>query len=392
MENQNSKDTLSSEVPTTNTAKPSAPSSSNYGKRSWVKWFLVYLIIAAVIYAGVYYLLQSKQNPKPYSTTVPTPTIISQPTPTPDPTANWKTYTDKNKTFTFKYPSNWEEPTVNLQSTHTDYSFSSANLFIKVGFSYNQNLGRALTYQEEIANEEKFALSTKNITVSGIQTKKYIEKFGVVHNDDIVILKGKDLNTIYKISMPFYRADDENTFDQILSTFKFLDQKQTDETANWKTYTNTKLKFTFRYPQEWIIKNLPNGAWASLESPDYQVDDQEHIDSVAKNGAEMGIPMSNDAGGEKSYTSYFGQVREGMIVKSGDISSPEKIFNIRRVNIAGKTTLVYDFQSTSKPKLMGVRSEIVLMDGKYYNFEMIYASEYYKETFNQILSTFRFVE
>jgi hypothetical protein len=44
----------------------------------------------------------------------------------------------------------------------------------------------------------------------------------------------------------------EEIIDQILSTFKFLDQSQTDETANWKTYTSTKYGITFKYPQNFM--------------------------------------------------------------------------------------------------------------------------------------------
>jgi hypothetical protein len=36
----------------------------------------------------------------------------------------------------------------------------------------------------------------------------------------------------------------------MLSTFKFLDQSQTDETANWKTYDDKRYGFQFRYPPE----------------------------------------------------------------------------------------------------------------------------------------------
>ncbi|MBM3209669.1 hypothetical protein FJZ40_05290, partial [Candidatus Shapirobacteria bacterium] len=45
----------------------------------------------------------------------------------------------------------------------------------------------------------------------------------------------------------------EETFDQILSTFKFLDQSETAETAGWKVYTSTKHKVTFKYPASWYI-------------------------------------------------------------------------------------------------------------------------------------------
>ena len=49
-------------------------------------------------------------------------------------------------------------------------------------------------------------------------------------------------------------ANEPEVFDQILSTFKFTDQKQADGTENWKTYTNDQYGFSIKYPSESILK------------------------------------------------------------------------------------------------------------------------------------------
>ncbi|MBI1982333.1 MAG: hypothetical protein HYS68_02000 [Candidatus Levybacteria bacterium] len=79
------------------------PSPYNYGKRGWIKWGLIYLAIAIIIYGGIYYFFLSKQGLKPYSNAYPT--IASSPTPTLYETGNWKTYAS-NKIM-FKYPPNF---------------------------------------------------------------------------------------------------------------------------------------------------------------------------------------------------------------------------------------------------------------------------------------------
>lgn len=59
------------------------------------------------------------------------------------------------------------------------------------------------------------------------------------------------------------------TYDQILSTFKFVDENQTD-TTNWKTYLNTQYNYSLKHPMEWqeIIDPKSEGKEFTLKSPD----------------------------------------------------------------------------------------------------------------------------
>lgn len=59
-----------------------------------------------------------------------------------------------------------------------------------------------------------------------------------------------------------------------------------DETANWKTYTNTKLKLEFKYPTSWIIKDL--------QKPSEEID--EKIESKGSEG-DIDIVAWNEAYG-----------------------------------------------------------------------------------------------
>ena len=48
----------------------------------------------------------------------------------------------------------------------------------------------------------------------------------------------------------------EELFNQILSTFKFTDSssQSSADTSTWKTYTDTALGFSFKYPEKLTLK------------------------------------------------------------------------------------------------------------------------------------------
>lgn len=87
---------------------PPSPSSSSNKTKYVLLGLLILLIITAV--GGAYYLGVAKQqsavqkNNHPITATIkPSPTS----TPSPDLTENWKTYSDSNNHFSFKYPQEW---------------------------------------------------------------------------------------------------------------------------------------------------------------------------------------------------------------------------------------------------------------------------------------------
>jgi len=151
--------------------------------------------------------------------------VSPTPTPTPDITANWKVFTASS--FSIKYPSDWAEPTTQLLSGDTRHVFQPNNLTITVGSGgiYSQTLGKKESYDEIVTNENKNAPNTKDIIVSRIPAKEYINTIGASTIEPEVVLNGPN-NNVYIISMPFPTGTDPALFDQILSTFKFLDESQ----------------------------------------------------------------------------------------------------------------------------------------------------------------------
>jgi hypothetical protein len=142
----------------------------------------------------------------------------ASPIVTPAPVPAWKTFSDDGN-FTFDYPSSWESPTRYEQSTHTEYVFP-ANLSIRVGFSYDQNRQRPLTYEEELADLKKYSVSAKPVTVAGIPTRMYYGKVlhGGVRTIDVLLTSPTGLLT--QISFSDYGSEEE--FVHLLSTFRFL--------------------------------------------------------------------------------------------------------------------------------------------------------------------------
>src|SRR3989344_3439634 len=70
------------------------------------KLFLLLAISAVgLLSAGVGYYAALQQKNIAYVLPSAAPQVVS----TPDQTANWKTYTNKEVDFSFKYPSSWKE-------------------------------------------------------------------------------------------------------------------------------------------------------------------------------------------------------------------------------------------------------------------------------------------
>lgn len=95
------------QTPTSIIPPPEQPPPSN---RSWLKWVLVIIFVALLSSGGTYFILNQKSTEQ----LTTTPTVVQTPSPTPNPdlnrepngsaaTANWKTYTNSELGFSFKY-------------------------------------------------------------------------------------------------------------------------------------------------------------------------------------------------------------------------------------------------------------------------------------------------
>lgn len=207
--------------------------------------FIIAIILTGGIFIGRY--LNSSQN-IPVKEVIPTPTLYPSPTVTsiPDPTASWKTYTNPQYKFEFKYPpdifikTDLSEPEliIKLSSDQSFDLYKMGALMIKVypgdidRFTRKDNLKDADTPIQNILNDELGYSSLK---------KKWGEKVkGNFWGDTPwsyyqIYIPHPDNSSGISYYIKTDKSDDPGyggtssqitTASQILSTFRFLDNKQ----------------------------------------------------------------------------------------------------------------------------------------------------------------------
>lgn len=178
--------------------------------------------------------------------------LTAESTPNPAETANWKTYTNNKYLFAVKYPDNWTA--IESVSPKTPYlaniTFGPTKT-IQQGGSFGLAV-RNQTGDEYLASlkKEGFAVVDSIITTIGGKeataytftrndTPKSQWKEVVAQNDNVLFVFSSGAN-----------SDQENIFDQMFSTFKFIGN---EETSDWKTYIKNDFNFSFKYPNEFIL-------------------------------------------------------------------------------------------------------------------------------------------
>lgn len=123
--------------------------------------------------------------------------------------------------------------------------------------SYEGDFNQALNEKSSLG-EGKNVFKIDNLKIAGQNAVQFVQKS----------LPGDPTETFYSVKtwmvykdMNYYFvfSGDEDfikqnlkLYNNILSTFEFLDQNPTD-TSNWKTYTNAKYGYYIKYPESWIV-------------------------------------------------------------------------------------------------------------------------------------------
>jgi hypothetical protein len=192
----------------------------------------IIILILLVLVGGAYYFGITKNK------TVPSLVVPVQPSSSPvaqpiaDPTANWKTYTNKEYGFTVKYPSDAKLRISQSESSDRmlvvafdspnaifDHLFKSGGYSFEISMQTQKNfntLDEYLSFQKEHSMYENILPKTYN-NVIGYLFKNDKGYSGLNFIYQGFVAKNNDL--FYTIN--YFTDEDLDMFNQILSTFKF---------------------------------------------------------------------------------------------------------------------------------------------------------------------------
>lgn len=205
----------------------------SYSKRPFWQWLLLYVIIGGIVYAGVYYFFLGKNgyDSNTYTGQYNQPTI--------NPTANWQTYTNTKDGYSIKYPS----------SLFIDDSLEKDKILVTHEVSF------LLKSNTNIKGILQPAIGVNILPQTSTNVDTFVQQLSMILKDKIVPFKsvtvdgqkayrsenlhkgsdprlsanvistyvGKD-NRIYDIAVAYGDNNEQlrNIYDQMLSTFKFI--------------------------------------------------------------------------------------------------------------------------------------------------------------------------
>lgn len=204
--------------------------------------YFVIGVLLLVVIGGSVYLYQAEKQISENSKQI-----------TQSPATGWKTYTNTEHGFEFKYPSGFDVAermdgsVVYVAKGKVEfYEIGSDNSFFTITRGVDKD---SVKIQSDLLKNFK----TTAILIDGKQFQK-------IEGDDIGRYEGSSAGKVVIISNENYLIKIEErpgaklqNFDvlemsaHILSTFKFVDT-QSVNTEDWKTYTNSNYPFSFKYP------------------------------------------------------------------------------------------------------------------------------------------------
>jgi hypothetical protein len=172
------------------------------------------------------------------------PTVITSKSTTATAT-NWKTFVSNDKVFSIDAPSTWNVskliPSKPTPDVNCLYLESNNSLLITACYRYAK---LADSIYDKVPQRSGVKKSVINSFVTYNDNNLGLNDYYIVHPNGtfILITRGAGL--------------DNNLFEKIVSTFKYITNvtppptSASNETATWKTYTNTEYGFTLTYPAQ----------------------------------------------------------------------------------------------------------------------------------------------
>lgn len=185
---------------------------------------MILAIILLLLAIGVlgFFIFRNIQNDQTTAETTPTPTTI--PTPTPDPTESWKIYTNTKIGFSFKYPEGWTEKGPEAANDTTIVYINSDEKF---GTGPEQLWYFVWTTAVNKLPDRQYTKGLIN-NYTSYKTTDEPSRFGALGyflTKDEKQYIGVFLTPYNSVKTAAFPSQDkyEVIFDQILSTFKFIE-------------------------------------------------------------------------------------------------------------------------------------------------------------------------
>lgn len=337
-------------------------------------------LVGYLIYSGKINLPQKQVNQQ----TAEAPKI--------DEIEDWKTYTNEKYGYSFQYPQELglklgvvglggeEDKLETTRSLMLESKIEPPQglvMFITAGQTsyktideYSNNLGKS----KPSSKEPIMIVSKEKTNVAGIEAIKYTKNqpgAGLVLSVDI--LKN---GYLYQFSLNFSDNNSQNlsTFNQILSTFKFLDKNTTD-TSNWKTYKSDVGKYLISYPSDWIFRQI--GSSSDVYNTNINLQSKDFV--VAEPDMGGGYIQGAKAGMRLTIETSLSEKFEG--------NYPRNYFATQKeITLDGFPATL---KTGGKPWQGNQDRVYVYHNGRNYNISLT-SPKSQEALFNQILATFKF--
>jgi len=197
-----------------------------------------------------------------------------------------------------------------------------------------------------------------------------------------------------------YKYENE-IFDQILSTFKFIDPTSQVDTSNWQTYRNEEFGFEFKYPHKWETEPV------TFESPGENIFSVFFFGHGEPGDVMVTVYLNKD---NLNINEWFDKVLRGKERFTTNFPADNTIRydSERNVTISYDNDSVYPvvisalevsdtvFGNITKRLFFTTKNDDVRLDGDHVIEIRVSYTEYTypppEEAFNQILSTFEFID
>ena len=378
---------------------------------------LIGVLLLSLIGAGGYYIYSQQKSKQLPIEKVENKTFLSPSPSTFNKTANWKTYTNTKFNFQIEYPPTWfienlphnigaldEAPTPVISGPAGcappdnrcgSFGFDIGDLKNSQfnGYTSKQyyDYFKVDPFRETVSENEISVGSDKAyeqvFRILNTTNKELHKQITFIHNNiafRIDIFEGRANDGVSTDNFGIQSVNDwqnNEIFNQILATFKFLD----DETANWKTYTNKKYGFSFKYPSENIITEQGQSFLLDFP-PDTQgvFTPFFYVDII--NQGENDIGYNNDEF-TRHASDYLSVPIGSKVTPNGQPFNAEFI-HTKDVLVDGILSRLFESNIYGDKRILVKKSELIFLIGGYYDNR----NKESEAKFQKLLSSFKFLD